>query len=125
MLVSIGLGLNVVSLKGGRLASLCSGPLWISDMALMPTRLPWEESGRSPERGSSPLSCHPPHKQGEFIFWKCTKKMQVPGLPINPTEFKSLPAGPEDLHLNKYPQTLILSDRKDNAGFLSSDFRVI
>lgn len=81
MLVSIGLGLNVVSLKGGRLASLCSGPLWISDMALMPTRLSWEESGRFPGRGSSPLSCHPPHKQGEFIFWKCTKKCRFLGSP--------------------------------------------
>lgn len=86
MLVSIGLDLNVVSPKGGRLASLCSGPLWKSDMALMPTRL-WEESGRSPGIGSSPLSCHPPHKQGEFIFWKCTKKFRFLGSPstlLNP-----------------------------------------
>ena len=46
-------------------------------------------------------------------------KMQVPGLHIHCTESKSQQAGPKDLHFNKHPETLALSGKKDNAGFLS------
>lgn len=59
----------------------------------------------------------------KFIFCKCTKNAGS-GLHIHPPLNQNL-STQRICIFNKHPETLALSDQKENAGFLGPDFRVV